>query len=380
MLLAIALSVVAIGQRSLSDKAEISLYTCGVGDDLYTLFGHTAIRVEDPLLGIDKVYNYGTFSFTDDFVFVFAMGRLMYSLSAYPFEYFEPEYRANKRFIKKQTLNLNPEEKDRLYKALEINNLPQNRDYLYDFFYDNCSTRPRIMIEGAVMTPITYPDLTEGNPKTMRELIEDYLGGSPWTDFGIDLGLGSYNDTLATNTTYMFLPYEMYRGFETAQKGDEPLVSKSENIYVPEERASSWSITDPIPLAWILFLVMGFVSFRDMKRNRLTNWMDMTFFSVVGLLGWLVFFLWFITDHQATKANLNILWAFPLYFPLAFFAFGNKTQRWSRIYLLFSALLTMVVLLLFPFPIQEFHWATLPLLLIILIRLALRLYLIKKLA
>ena len=126
----------------LSEAAQISVLTCGAGQELYTAFGHSAFRVQDPIQEIDVVYNYGTFDFrAPNFYTNFARGRLIYTLSRQRFENFLYEYEYEKRWVKEQILDLDQQQKNALIVFLENNYLPENRDYRYDFLYDNCSTK-----------------------------------------------------------------------------------------------------------------------------------------------------------------------------------------------------------------------------------------------
>jgi len=358
-------------QLKLSPNAEVSLYTCGMGDDLYALFGHTAIRIQDPEQNLDRVYNYGTFSFGDDFYTKFTMGQLNYKLSAYGFGGFESEYVYYQRSIDRQVLNLSQDQKDELYTLLEVNALPQNAYYLYDFFYDNCSTRPRDIINKVCDGNIKYPDLTNGSAKTFRQLIDEYLSYSPWADFGIDIGLGSVCDTPIITQGYMFLPDYLFKAYETATIDGKALVSTTENRFSPElERSDALKMSDPVSLFSILLVIFIAITYIEWRRKQRWVWIDKVFFSLVGLVGWLVFFLWFFTDHQATKDNWNILWAFPLNFPFALFIFRKRFGRIIKYYqwfLLWGCIILAAGWYVIP---QQLHIAVFPILLIMILRLS----------
>lgn len=358
-------------QFVLSPEAEISVVTCGMGDDLYALFGHTAIRIKDDSQDLDRVYNFGTFSFSNDFYQKFVMGQLRYKLSAYGYDGFESEYEYYGRSIDRQVLKLNPDQKNLLYEKLEINALPSNAYYLYDFFYDNCSTRQRDVLSVVFDDQIVFPDLTESEPKTFRQLIDEYLIYAPWSDFGIDLGLGSYCDTLTSTEGYMFLPDYLYKALEGANTPNGKLVSVSENVFTPEtERSSSTQWSDPIVVFWLFFILSLMLNVYEWRKNKHFLWFDRVLFSIVGLLGLLVAFLWFATDHLATKANWNILWAFPLNFPFAFFVFSkrlNKFQKYYQWFILSGIAISGLAWYLIP---QDFHVAVFPILLALATRLS----------
>lgn len=369
LLLLFALNYRVSAQFKLSDNAEVSLYTCGSGEDLYALFGHTALRIYDEAYGIDRVYNYGTFSFSEDFYYKFTMGKLNYKLSAYGFQGFESEYRYYGRSIQKQVLNLTPEQKNDLYFLLEKNALPENAYYLYDFFYDNCSTRPREMLERVLGSGIAYPELKER--KSFRDMIDEYLKYSPWADFGIDIGLGSVCDTPVTKLSALFLPASLYEAFENTQVAGKNLVSKSTDVYMPEKSLSAdIKYSDPVVIFWSLFVLLLIISIYEWKKSIRIVWIDRIFFLLIGLVGWLVAFLWFFTDHQATKDNWNILWAFPLHAPLAFFVFSKKLSKWKKYYQWLALVMSLVLLFAWTIIPQSLHIAVLPILLAIVVRLS----------
>lgn len=126
----------------LTNSAQVSLLTVGRSDaEIYQNFGHTAIRVKDSILGWDLVYNYGTFSYDDDFVWKFVKGRLLYYESIDNYPDFEQNYRDENRSINEQKLNLTQEQKQTLFEKLTVNAREENKYYKYDFLFDNCSTR-----------------------------------------------------------------------------------------------------------------------------------------------------------------------------------------------------------------------------------------------
>jgi hypothetical protein len=303
-----------IKAQSLDNDSRISLITCGPGNDLYATFGHSALQVYDPRLGIDRVYNYGTFDFdTPNFYLKFAQGKLNYALSVTNLERFMWTYQREGRWVYRQDLNLTVEEKNELYAFLENNALPENKDYKYDFFYDNCSTRIRDAIEKVLGEKLNYPDFNQDTIATFRQMIDLYLLNHPWSDIGIDLALGIPCDKKADYREKMFLPDYLKDRMGSATitngaNGQRDIVLAEGFILEgtakgPKESESvSW-------IFWILFLFCAATSiFGNPERMR---WFDVAFFTICGLLGIAVLLLWFATDHSATKLNMNILWALP---------------------------------------------------------------------
>ena len=180
----------------LSKDATISILTCSPGNELYSLFGHTGIRVVDKANDMDIVFNYGTFDFaTQGFYFKFARGLLPYQLSCSEFRRFLSSYIHDERSVYSQTLNLDSIQKQYLMDLLVENYEPANREYLYNFLYDNCSTRVRDIIEKSTGNQITW--IAQPSTKSFWNLLDEYLGRSPWIQWGIHTILGSPATALA---------------------------------------------------------------------------------------------------------------------------------------------------------------------------------------
>ena len=234
------ISKINIGQI-LSPNAEISVITCAPGNELYSTFGHSAIRIKDPVHRIDKVYNYGTFNFeTPGFYMKFIRGKLDYMLSVEPYQYFVMSYIKEKRAIKEQVLNLSFTQKSAIYKALEINAMPENMYYRYDFLKDNCSTRVLKIINNAIQNSLILPRELSGRKKTYREMLMPYLENKNWERFGINLALGLPVDNTVNIEESAFLPDYLYIIFKNSEiitsKGAKPIVKQENNLYLPTEK------------------------------------------------------------------------------------------------------------------------------------------------
>lgn len=350
----------------LSNEAEISVLTCTPGAELYSLFGHSAIRVHDPVKNIDVVFNYGTFSFDEDFYFNFAMGRLNYSLSIQKMDNFLLAYQSENRGVSEQVLRLDQSQKQRLVEYLDWNHQPENRAYLYDFFYDNCSSRIRYVLEQALPdASFEFKDLQYEAKPSFRDMIDVYLVHHPWGDFGIDLGLGLPCDIVPNSDEYIFLPDELSRAFDQARIDGSPLVIKRTSFMEGEPLHTAFSLSDPIPLMWLLLGLVIIASTFGWRRKQLWWGIDMFLFLIIGAVGLLVFFLWFVTDHTGTVNNLNILWAWPTHLIAVFLMLIKPVRRY---YMIIYGAVMFFVLLSFPFLPQSLHLATIPLMIIGIIR------------
>ncbi len=359
----------------LSDKAAISVLTCGPGDELYTRFGHSAFRVKDPEFPFDIVYNYGTFDFgTAGFYTKFARGKLLYQLSRSRFERFLAVYNYEQRWVKEQQLELSQQQKQAIFDFLEKNALPENKDYKYDFFFENCATkkwdvmqavdRERFSLNGA------YTD-----PKTFREALQGYLHYNSWGSFGIDLALGAVTDRQATPKQLMYLPEYVFKAFDSAKNGDKDLV-KGYTVLLqkPKRDHKGTFFSSPLFVSLSLLAAILFFTLKDLERQKRTRSVDFLLFATTGIAGVIICFLWFFTDHTATHKNFNILWAFAPNIAVAAIVLRTELPRWFSTYLKVLVLFLFVLLVLWVAKIQVFA----PILIVMIIALLLRyLYLLR---
>lgn len=291
---------------------KVSLITCDPGSDLYSIFGHSAVRVHNAERKYDIVYNYGTFDFkTPGFMVKFMRGKLPYHLTAYPFEYFLREYNDDHRGVKEQVLNITDDEKAKVIAFLENNALPENAQYKYDFFYDNCSSR----IRDAFQKTLAYaPNYTSSEKVTMRDLLHQYLTGWPWTRLGIDMIIGSKADIDATPELQMFLPDKMHDILGVFTYNGKPLLEKNYDILVFDEAKAARKIGtffNPLFVNIVLVLLIVFLYLSNRQRGLHLLFKTWAILSIVASI--IVLLLWFATDHQACTLNWNILWLNPLY-------------------------------------------------------------------
>ena len=378
------LSIISIQttySQELSPYAEVSLLTAGPGEALYSTFGHTAIRVLDPQKNIDKVYGYGTFDFDDLFFYVkFARGKLNYKLDIDPYNTTQTKYgfidiyRYLNRTVDEQILNINQEQKQAIYDFLEHNYLPENRYYLYDFFFDNCATRPKDVFKEALGTTLVFNHDYLPESMTFRELIDTYLGPKPWGDFGIDLALGAVIDRPMEPEEYMFLPDYLAKALDAGKlvaNGEEkPIVKQKQRLY---ESTRSYEVVpfyqNPAFPAWILAIVVVLASVIGFKQNTYKPWVDMLVFGAAGLAGLIVFLLMTATDHTATAWNMNVLWLLPTHLALPFVLRRTVKPKWLFPYFAIAGGLIVLLLLFWPILPQKMNPTFIPLMLMLLIRL-----------
>ncbi len=358
---------------TLSEKAEVSIITVGPGANLYDCFGHSAFRIQDPDLGLDKAYNYGTYDFSEgNFVGKFSMGVAEYKLSAYPFINFYNNYVQENRWLTEQVLNLSLEEKQTIFNALETNHLPQNQSYRYDPFFDNCATRMRDIVKGALGNTIIYHNdhLTERS--TIRSLVDENSYNHPWVDFGIDIALGNIIDKEATPSEYMYLPDYVLAAYANAtiQRNGRPIpaVKRTTKLYESDFYEKDQGKTSPTIIITIIAVILIMLTVKDYIQQKRSRFMDFGVLFVTGLLGAFLLFLWFATYHATTVNNLNILWAFAPNLVVAFFVLKREPAKWVRVYVRFLFILLISMLFIWLARIQVYNTAMIPLMTFLAIR------------
>ncbi len=320
LLLIIAGSTPLFAQQG-NNHLQISLITCGPGDEeVWEVFGHTAVRVIDSTQHTDLVYNYGTFDFGPDFELQFMRGKLLYSVSVQDYRNFLQVYVDAKRSVEEQVLILDSLQKEHLYYFLEWNAEPNNKYYKYDFFFDNCATRirdifPRPEIFGKTFTyGETRPP---GKKLTFRDIINSYFYRDHWTRLGVNIVLGSRIDKVMTNSDIMFLPDYLRDGVKGAQlKGHK--IAEPPVLILPGSIASSAGINAPF-LTMLFIALLTIAGLTVNKLKTLGSIMSGLLLFATGVLGCLILLMWFGTDHQGCSNNFNLLWCLPTNIIIAFF-------------------------------------------------------------
>lgn len=363
-LVLVTLTVSARPKIQLSEESTVSLITCGPGEELYEAFGHTAIRVYDPVSGFDLVYNYGTFNFSQpNFYGRFIKGDLLYMLGINQFDNFVASYEYYNRSVREQILDLSLAQKQAVIDKLMWNSQKENCEYLYNYYFDNCSTRPRDILQEAIGGIIEFDSTFLGTERlTIRELTHIYaLDQQPWGNLGIDLCLGQRIDRPTTAAEYMFLPEELEKAFDHAfiQKEGEriSLVNEKRVVFRATEVVSekSWFVPQVV---FVVFLLLSAVLLTVQRlRKRSTRIFDGLIFILTSFIGWLGLFLWFFTDHYIADYNLNILWALPINTFFGFALLKGKRPNWTRYYALFLVFLYAGILVGWNYLPQMLHFS-----------------------
>ncbi|AUC14841.1 hypothetical protein BTO06_06665 [Tenacibaculum sp. SZ-18] len=350
----------------LSVYSEISIITSGPGDNLYEKFGHTAIRVKDPLLNLDLLYNYGIFDFSDpNFYTNFVRGFMKYKLARYPFHYALKSAKEDKRWVKQQVLNLNQQEKTEFFYFLENNAKPENANYFYDPFFDNCATRPRDLVKSILKNKLLLNEDFARNPKTIRILMNKKIHPNSWGSFGINIALGNKLDKIATPEEYLYLPEYLYLAYKNSKiksaKGEEKLITKETTLIEFENKEVLSDSFSPFLVFSILFILVAIITYLDYKKQRQSKFLDFLLLFSSGLVGILIVFLWFFTNHSTAPNNFNFLWGFAPNLIVSFLFLKRKKPNWIHRYFSFITILLLFIPIIHFTKIQQFTYPIIPL-------------------
>jgi hypothetical protein len=300
----------------LSEQSRISILTVDPGQELYTIFGHTAIRVTDETSKTDRIYNFGTFDSSSPFFYVeFIRGDLNYFLSITDYNSFFRNTIDEKRKIVEQILDLSYPERSKIFRDLERQYQSGARFYRYDFFYDNCATRVRDIIFSTSRTKTTY-DTLQYCCKTFRELLKPYIIRNYWIDLGVNIVLGNGADKKAGSKDFMFLPDYIRLMLRQTKivKEEKTLLEK------PYSKSLQFNFTYLSP--WV-FLVALFYAFIRTKYRRLIFKAFLVTFSIVGMI---LLMVSSISVNKTLSGNLNIWWTLP---SLALLLVRNKQINYA---------------------------------------------------
>lgn len=343
------------------DSVDISLLTCGPGQEVWSYYGHTALRIEDKIHNTDVAVNWGMFSFHQGFFILrFVFGLTDYQIGIFPMNDFLNEYAAEGRWVRQQRIRLSRSEKLGILRAIDENAKPENRTYRYNFFFDNCTTRAREMILNNIGKSSTNFDESEKANSTYREEIHKLNGNHRWARFGNDLLLGYGADMQITKREWEFLPDNLSKDFDTEGRKDFlnssvevdgtseatvaegyiTLVDSSCYLIPPTDQsiANEGNIAQtenveeaitPIEVAWILAIIIVACSIFEFIKKKNFWWIDTCLLILTGLPG-IILLLMIFSQHPTVQVNFQILILNPL--NLFFVWKTTKKLRKSKLY------------------------------------------------
>jgi hypothetical protein len=352
---------------------RVSLLTCSPGNELYSTFGHSAIRIIDSSRSTDRVFNYGTFDFSDpDFYSKFVQGKLLYFVSMENTTDFLLQYQYEQRKVVEQEIRLNDIERIQVQQFLLENLKPENRYYPYDFFFDNCTTRLRDLLEKSKQPKPVLPAVMPANT-TFRNAIHRYLdiGNQHWSKLGIDLLLGSRTDRIMRVSEQQFLPDNLMLALDRCT--NHSIVQQTNTLYEPTSGESNENPIQPLHASLMLVGLLSCLTIFEKKSSLIKKALvilDGFLLVAVGMLGLILAYAWFGTDHIMTKANYNLIWCLPSLCIIPFL--GSPKKNSGRCFIQFHAILMILLLLLWFWLPQQLNIALIPLVGWISIRLYLK--------
>lgn len=363
---------------------RVSLITCSPGRDIYALEGHSGLRI---VIGEDDVVvNWGLFDFASpNFVYRFVKGETDYMVGLTHTSNFLDNYQRERRRVAEQVLNLTDRQAQMVVDMVGENLLPQNRVYRYNYVKDNCATRPLNIIAKAVGDSIVLAQAfgNEIATPTFRNVMRHYHANYPWYQFGIDLCLGSGIDYLLDNGEIAFAPDALERMVAGAviltPEGERPLVRQTnvlvdyplDNAVAP---ATPWVISPVCIFALLMILTLA-LTVRDLRRRKLTRAFDVVLYLSIGLVGCIVAFLVFVSEHEATSPNWLLLWINPLCLLIAAAELLRLRRKWVAMMQMVNVVAMFAYVAVIALGIQDFNPAFILILITDLCRASARIYL-----
>ncbi|WCC43233.1 DUF4105 domain-containing protein [Tenacibaculum finnmarkense] len=357
----------------LSNNAQISIITSDPGEVLYEKFGHSAIRVKDPVLNFDLIYNYGIFDFENPTFYAdFTKGFMKYKLAKYPFYLALKNAQYYKRWVKEQVLNLSQAQKNEFFTILEINILHENAGYLYDPYFDNCATKPRDIIKKVVGKNLIFKDDFVTKKMSLRELMNNEIHQNTWGSLGINIALGSRLDKIATPSEYLYLPdyvFEALNYSKILKDGkEENIISKTNILLNFDEKQPKSDNFSPFLIILILSSLGLYITYKDYKNAKRSKSLDFILFFTTGIIGVLIVYLWFFTNHSTAPNNFNFLWAFAPNLIVAFLLKQKKSPKWLSKYMLFLLVFLVISMIIWITKTQLFSITLIPLFILLAVR------------
>lgn len=362
----------APSQEQQEDSVSVSLVTFYPGSEPHNIFGHSEIRMQQG--PVDLYFNYGVFDFkSPGFLWRFMLGETDYMCQPVPRAY--ATLGMEERRMVEQELNL-PQDRAIMVRDFLWNNAqPENRTYRYKFLSDNCSTRPRDIIEMATGDGLRYPAM-EDSAVTYRDILAHYCRNYAWERFGINLVLGWDVDTTLDQRATMFIPMLLMDAVAGATvKTDSTVLPLVKTTTVPIDKSTDGNVRPPTPwyispmaVALLVLTLTLLVTCRDWHRRSLSRWYDTLLFIAGGLAGCILFFLICFSTHEATSPNINIVWLNPLLLLLAVLPWFKKTRGAARLLHALNAVIVALLMLAWPWQPQVGDWAFFPLMAALVMR------------
>lgn len=347
------------------DSLEVSFVNFYPGSEIYELEGHSVLRLQykDSL---DVMISYGMFDYNEpNFVYRFVKGETDYWVAMIDTDIFVRSYISQGRTISEHSIIMDSAQKRKLLDLLNVNLLPQNSVYRYNYVKDNCATRPLKMLQDAYGDTIKLqePENEGAKCRSYRDVMRLYHRNYPWYQFGIDIALGQGIDYDLTPNEKAFAPIVLEHQLANATMGGKKISGASRLIFEGKDvvlGATPWYAT-PIFVFSVLFVIVLVITIHDIRKRRVTKWLDAILFSIFGLVGLLLTFLIFISSHEATSPNWLYLWLNPLCLIVPIFIWLKKCKIVVMSYQIANFAFIIVMAIIWPIVGQSGNVAFLPL-------------------
>ena len=365
------------------DRYSISILTVSPGKDLADAFGHSGIRVIDRELNYDVVFNFGIYDFqAPNFYSNFVKGRPIYSLGINNYNRFINNYKNQNRGVVEHKILISNNKKDNVIRLLFENSKQENKFYVYDYFNDNCSTKVAdLFIEN--FSDEFYNseiNLSKKSKDSYRSLIYQMIPKNSWGSLGIDICLGSVIDQDINYRKTFFLPSKFGKFLDKLESENHQIIESNVVLESPETaKKSGLNLTSPMFVLFIISLLIILITFCDFQNNKQTKVLDFLLISITSIIGILICYLWFFSDHTAASQNYNILWASPLNILLFIDLFTSKKRKWILGYLKFIFLMLLLMICHWILSVQIFNITLFSFIFALLIRYLFLIYNQKKL-
>ena len=365
------------------DRYSISILTVSPGKDLADAFGHSGIRVIDRELNYDVVFNFGIYDFqAPNFYSNFVKGRPIYSLGINNYNRFINNYKNQNRGVVEHKILISNNKKDKVIRLLFENSKPENKFYIYDYFNDNCSTKVADLFIENFNDEFSNSEinLSKKLKNSYRSLIYQMIPKNSWGSLGIDICLGSVIDQDINYRQTFFLPSKFRKFLETIESENPQIIESKlvlESLEASEE--SVLNLTSPMLILFFISILIILITIRDFKNNKQTKVLDILLISITSMIGLLISYLWFISDHTAASQNYNILWASPLNILLFIDLLASKKRKWVLGYLKFIFLMLLLMISHWILSVQTFNITLFSFIFALLIRYLFLIYNHKKL-
>ena len=364
------------------DSVRVSLVTFYPGSEPHNIWGHSEIRVQQG--PVDLYFNYGVFDFqAPAFMWRFMMGETDYMCQPVP--RFYATVGMEERRMVEQELNLSQDRAIAVRDFLWNNAQPENCTYRYKFLSDNCSTRPRDILEMAAGEGLRYPAMGD-TTVTYRDILAHYCRNYAWERFGIDLVLGWDVDTVLDQRATMFIPMLLMDAVAGATiQTDSVAIPFVKATTVPIDKSTEGNVRPPTPwylspmaFALLVLVLTLLVTCRDWRYRDVSRWLDAVLFAAGGLAGCILFFLIFFSTHEAISPNINIVWLNPLLLLLAVLPWFKKTGTAARWLHALNAAIVALLMLAWPWQPQVGNIAFFPLMAALVMRSITNVWLLGK--